>query len=101
MITINPYNIDKNNNLDVCLICHDDINSSQNYKLPECNHIYHTDCIIQWFRIGNTNCPYCNSKSENNLHDNNNNDYYYRKEIVESSYRTIKSFSKKKMHQKY
>jgi hypothetical protein len=96
MITINPYNIDDNVNSDVCLICHDDIDSYQNYKLQECNHIYHTDCIIQWFRTGNVNCPYCNSKSENNICDSNNGGHYYnRRKIIESTYRTIKAFSKK------
>ena len=93
MISINPHNIDNNNNADICLICHDDLNSCQKYSLPECNHEYHTDCIIQWFRTGNSNCPYCNSKSENDCNDSEC--YYDRRKIIDSSYKMIKTFSKK------
>ena len=43
MISIDSYNIKNKKQESVCLICHDDIYSNQNYQLPECNHIYHTD----------------------------------------------------------
>jgi len=98
MITINSYNVQKTNDESLCLICHDDINSDQSYELPECNHIYHTDCIIQWFRIGNSNCPYCNS-SYGNENNENNEDYLpfsMRRRRIEREYTIIKKFAKKK-----
>ena len=53
-----------------CLICKEDITISQNYKLPECNHVFHTHCIVSWFRNGDSKCPYCGNKGINYI-DNN------------------------------
>lgn len=30
------------------------------YRL-ECNHVFHTKCIVDWFRRGNATCPTCRS----------------------------------------
>jgi hypothetical protein len=49
---------------DICSICHDTLNNNQ-YKIPECNHLYHSSCIIEWYRTGNIRCPNCNSKPDN------------------------------------
>ena len=35
----------------MCSICHEELNGDI-YTLPECNHKYHTNCIITWFRTG-------------------------------------------------
>lgn len=55
-----------NNNIepDICSICYDDLNENvkPTYNL-ECNHKFHTDCIIKWFRLNNDNCPLCNDKT--------------------------------------
>tara|TARA_B100000902_G_C27277953_1_gene899925 strand:+ start:758 stop:1273 length:516 start_codon:yes stop_codon:yes gene_type:complete len=48
------------NDDDICSICHDKFDNDK-YKIPECNHMFHTSCIIQWYRTGNIRCPYCNS----------------------------------------
>jgi len=49
------------NNENICAICLDNIiDNNTSYTLPTCNHIYHTNCIIHWFRCGNNKCPYCN-----------------------------------------
>jgi len=51
------------NNENICSICYEELeNSDENpniYKL-ECNHVYHSSCIIKWFRSGHNNCPLCN-----------------------------------------
>ena len=46
---------------DICPICHDALSSNNVYKIPECNHQFHSECIIPWFRsdISNGSCPYC------------------------------------------
>jgi len=46
---------------EVCSICLDTIKieEANSYKLVECSHCFHNDCIIQWFRNGHANCPYC------------------------------------------
>jgi hypothetical protein len=93
MISIDSYNIKNKKQESVCLICHDDIYSNQNYQLPECNHIYHTDCIIQWFRMGNSNCPYCNYSYNN---EDNLRSYSSRRNKLEKDYTLIKKFSKEK-----
>ena len=54
--------------LDLCLICHEELCSKNSYKLPECKHTYHTDCIIDWFTRGSSKCPYCSNKGINHLY---------------------------------
>jgi len=49
-----------------CGICREELECSQCYTLPECNHKYHTNCIITWFRNGDSRCPYCGNKGVNN-----------------------------------
>ena len=49
-----------------CMICRDELVCSQCYTLPECNHTYHTNCLVSWFRNGDSRCPYCGNKGINN-----------------------------------
>ena len=62
---INILNINVNPN-EECMICKEDLICSQCYTLPECNHTYHTNCLITWFRNGDSRCPYCGNKGINN-----------------------------------
>ena len=62
---INMLNIDVNPN-EECMICKEELQCSQCYTLPECNHTYHTNCLITWFRNGDSRCPYCGNKGINN-----------------------------------
>ena len=55
---INFFNINIDN-VEKCAICHEHLHLEQTYVLPECNHIFHTSCIIAWFRTGDGKCPYC------------------------------------------
>ena len=32
------------------------------YQIPECNHKFHSECVITWFRMGKSKCPYCNTE---------------------------------------
>ena len=50
---------------DFCSICHVDIEQNM-YTVPFCEHTFHSDCIIEWFRRGHTSCPYCRAEPEHN-----------------------------------
>ena len=78
MSIINPLNVElptEDNN--ICIICQEDLNTAQTYKLPECGHTYHTHCIVTWFRHSPTcqnyyeggldgKCPLCGNQGINN-----------------------------------
>jgi hypothetical protein len=65
---INILNINVNDN-EECMICKDELVCGQCYTLPECNHTYHTHCLISWFRNGDSRCPYCGNKGVNNTNN--------------------------------
>ena len=46
---------------DICSICRDVVaaDGPDTYSIPECNHRFHSNCIIPWFRVSNGTCPYC------------------------------------------
>jgi len=52
-----------------CMICREEMECTQCYTLPECNHKYHTNCLISWFRNGDPRCPYCGNKGVNNTNN--------------------------------
>jgi hypothetical protein len=56
----------QNEGNEMCAVCLSNINENESYKL-ECGHIFHTDCIVKWFRNSNGNCPCCwdNKKKHN------------------------------------
>ena len=43
---------------EICAICHDPM-SDDLYILPECTHVFHTNCIMHWFRAQHNTCPLC------------------------------------------
>merc|ERR1712166_314928 len=51
---------------DICAICHEDF-TGELYTLPECSHIFHTNCIMTWFRMKKTSCPLCNNNGVNSM----------------------------------
>ena len=54
-----------NDSNDICAICHDNLGGDNIYTLPECNHKFHTNCIMTWFRAKHNTCPLCNNKGIN------------------------------------
>jgi len=49
----------ENNVQDKCLICYDNIKVSEEVIELQCNHIYHTECINEYFSKYNYKCPCC------------------------------------------
>ena len=55
---------------EICAICHEDLSGEEIlYHLPECTHIFHTNCIMHWFRAGHNTCPLCQNTGINNEND--------------------------------
>ncbi|CAD8059434.1 unnamed protein product [Paramecium sonneborni] len=55
---------EQNNNTIQCPICGDDFQKRQKIILLECQHIFHSDCLIKWLKIKNS-CPYCRRSAVN------------------------------------
>ena len=56
-------------NGDNCSICLEKMENNK-YKISECKHEFHNDCLLTYFRISNnTSCPLCRNvrQSSNNL----------------------------------
>ena len=49
-----------------CSICRHDSPDMSFHVLP-CQHEFHTNCIIQWFRSGVDSCPLCRNVGETNM----------------------------------
>ena len=86
------------NELDVCAICLSPLdNDSDNYSL-ECNHKFHTKCIMKWFRKSNNGaCPCCMDAPKSNSFYSYN--YYWNNpwscsHFIDNRYKTIKKTSK-------
>lgn len=43
---------------DICSICLENIKNNK-VELINCNHHFHKQCLIDWFRKGKINCPNC------------------------------------------
>lgn len=50
-----------------CAICGLLLNEKYTYKLKECNHVFHYECLMKTFETNYSNknrCPYCRKKCE-------------------------------------
>lgn len=44
---------------EVCSICFSNMTSKDSHILEECDHRFHTNCILKWFRSKQDTCPLC------------------------------------------
>jgi len=84
-----------NNTNEICSICHENLDNEL-YTLPECKHIFHTNCIITWFRTSASinKCPLCNESGINTIKDVENSRWFDRK-IAMENYHKMRIFSRK------
>jgi hypothetical protein len=48
---------------DVCTVCAEAIDGSlESVATIECGHVFHTACVVEWFRFHNASCPNCRSE---------------------------------------
>ena len=95
MSLINLLNINNTSEeYETCMICKEDINCMEKCKLPECQHEFHVNCIISWFRNGDSRCPYCGNKGLNNCNEVTNKGYsgFYGRFVNLQKFNDIKSF---------
>jgi len=86
-----------NKDEDICSICHDKFDNDK-YIIPECNHIFHTSCMIQWYRTGNIRCPYCNSTPDS-LNDEMS--YIGNRKMINAKYKIILNYCRRKNANEY
>ena len=71
--------------IDVCCICLEDM--VDNIHTLKCNHKFHSECIIETFRSGLTDCPLCRQKAPTR------NSYMH---IGHLKFKLLKTYTKKK-----
>jgi len=79
---------------DICAICQEDF-SGDLYTLPECSHIFHTNCIMTWFRMDKSSCPLCMNCGVNSLKDMEKLTWG-RRNAAFMNYKRARAFSRKK-----
>tara|TARA_S200000501_G_scaffold368661_1_gene406849 strand:- start:33 stop:539 length:507 start_codon:yes stop_codon:yes gene_type:complete len=82
-------------NNEKCCICHESLNDNI-YSLPECNHSFHTNCIITWFRIGKNSCPLCQNSGINSLKEVQYNTNYIQRSVAYENFKNLRSYSRRK-----
>ena len=83
-----------------CSICLDNINSLPTYKLPECNHNFHSNCLIGWLRINN-GCPICRGTDNMNSLNYRSNGTIFRHILSFCKSKKNKSLKLKRVYKKY
>jgi hypothetical protein len=78
-------------NLELCSICLEHLNENEDTKPYQCTHLYHSNCINNWYG----NCPTCRAEKSSTTLTNNNNNTRNLSDISEES---IEGF--KRCHQR-
>lgn len=76
-----------------CMVCLENISESDSYTLS-CDHIFHTNCIMNWFRSRSSsgNCPLCNDTGSGS---SNTSIFYGSKVYYEERYKQVKKYVNK------
>lgn len=85
-------------NNDICSICLDNIDNSNEIHELRCGHIFHTKCIIRWFREGYVNgkCPLClDNPSRKSNYGLKYYGYNFNSFIIDQRCSTLKKYNKK------
>ena len=80
---------------EVCPICLGSLKEKETHTI-NCNHTFHTDCIMNWFRVSNGSCPCCIDNP--NFNTNNQLPIYYgywNIQFIEKRCNVIKKHNKK------
>tara|TARA_Y100000590_G_C15593442_1_gene967031 strand:+ start:570 stop:1076 length:507 start_codon:yes stop_codon:yes gene_type:complete len=94
------------NNEELCIICLEGFNqSNKDDYILECNHKFHTNCIMKWFRSNNSNgnCPICNYIPDNSFNQSDVDDtdishyYYYNRTYIDERMKHLRKYSRKKI----
>ena len=84
----------------LCAICLSNIEDNDESYTLNCNHSFHTKCIIEWFRISSKgNCPCCMDSGNQDLF--NSYGYGYTNDFISHRYNLIKKNNKIKNNAKY
>lgn len=82
------------NETDKCVICLDYISENEDTYSLQCNHNYHTKCIVEWFRNGARSCPLCNDVPTQN--NNFSYGFFSNTDLYQQRIKNIKKMSNKK-----
>ena len=51
--------------MEVCSICGEDINNKFKFKINNCNHEFHYECLMKTYQYQHRlSCPYCREKGD-------------------------------------
>ena len=54
----NEKHVDSVEESNTCCICLDEVSDDSGYKLDQCGHLFHTDCIVRNIQQGNIHLKY-------------------------------------------
>ena len=85
-------------NQETCAICLTNLNdSNKDEYILSCQHKFHSECIMDWFRSmnGNGNCPLCNDNPFSQKTDNNQFNFFSGL-FIDERFKLVLKYSRKK-----